>query len=119
MSTSHLSRRDFLRVRELLAENLPPNDIATRVALPVETVNDIAAGRAKPSRIIVDRDDPQHEAVVNSQRCPGCGGMVYRWPCLGCQIAAQRLAPPQTHRISGERLKDKRRREARKRRRAA
>lgn len=119
MSTSPLSRRDFLRVRELLAENIPRNAIAAKVELPVETVNDIAAGRAKPSRIIVDPDDPQHEAALNSQRCPGCGGMIYRWPCLGCQIAAQRLAPPQTHRLGGERLKEKRRREARNRRRAA
>jgi hypothetical protein len=31
-------------------------------------------------------DQPPEYLAANLRRCPGCGGMVYQWPCLACRI---------------------------------
>jgi hypothetical protein len=36
----------------------------------------------------VDDAPPDYEAQ-QLRRCPGCGAMVYVWPCLGCRLAAR------------------------------
>jgi hypothetical protein len=33
-------------------------------------------------------DAPPDYIAANLRRCPGCGGMVYQWPCLTCQLRA-------------------------------
>lgn len=38
-------------------------------------------------------DGPPHFAARQLRRCPGCGGMVYLWPCLACRMAAARPQP--------------------------
>jgi len=52
-------------------------------------------------RVLAD-DGPPQFAAHQLRRCPGCGGMVYLWPCLACQTAAGRLrrsaCPPGTPR---------------------
>lgn len=39
----------------------------------------------------VEEDLPEDDAppdyiAANLRRCPGCGGMVYQWPCLTCEL---------------------------------
>lgn len=52
-------------------------------------------GGCPPDRLPEDdlpaEDGPPQFAPRQLRRCPGCGGMVYLWPCLACQMAA---APP-------------------------
>ena len=33
-------------------------------------------------------DAPPDYVATNLRRCPGCGGMVYQWPCLTCRVRA-------------------------------
>lgn len=89
MSSPAVSRRLFLRVRELLESEQSQTSIANLLALPLATIAGIAAGRIQPSRLIIEHDDPQRDAMSRAERCPGCGGMVYLWPCLACQLACQ------------------------------
>ncbi|HTN73748.1 MAG TPA: hypothetical protein VL096_00825 [Pirellulaceae bacterium] len=119
MPCDHLARRDFLRVRELLAEQIPPPQIAQSLALPLQTVLGIASGEQQPSRLIVEQDDSPREEMLTSRRCPGCGAMVYVWPCLGCQIASGEPATPRRKQLGGLSLKLKRRRLAARHQRAA
>lgn len=93
MSSSSISRRVVLRVRELLEEEQPPAGIALLLGLPLATIEGIAAGRIQPSRLLIEHDDPQRDAMARAERCPGCGGMVYLWPCLACQLAGERAVP--------------------------
>ena len=42
----------------------------------------------------VEEDLPEDDAppdyiAANLRRCTGCGGMVYQWPCLTCQLRTQ------------------------------
>jgi len=39
---------------------------------------------AGPARRQAEDLGPGFDAA-NLRRCPGCGGMVYLWPCLACQ----------------------------------
>jgi hypothetical protein len=34
-------------------------------------------------------DAPPDYVATNLRRCQGCGGMVYQWPCLTCQLRAR------------------------------
>jgi hypothetical protein len=38
-------------------------------------------------------DSPPQFSARQLRRCPGCGGMVYLWPCLACQMATARPQP--------------------------
>lgn len=103
MNAEYLPRRLYLRVRELLADGLSHAQIAASVPVGLATIEGIATGELRPSRIVVDADDPEREQMLAARRCPGCGAMVYVWPCLGCQVASGQPAPAQ--RLGGLRLK--------------
>ena len=77
-----------------------PNSAGFAPARPEADLTGIAAGRRKPrrrkavgplnvaeagasARIRVDDLNVGFDAA-NLRRCPGCGGMVYLWPCLAC-----------------------------------
>jgi hypothetical protein len=34
-------------------------------------------------------DDPFSRARRAARRCPGCGGLVFQWPCLTCELRAR------------------------------
>ncbi len=86
MSSEYVSRRRFLHVRERLADQIPLTRIAAETGLSETTIAGIAAGQVSPSRIAVDDDHPLREQMLSARRCPGCGGLVFSWPCLACQI---------------------------------
>jgi hypothetical protein len=118
MSHEYLSRHKFLRAREMAAENAPLEAIAAELGLCLKLVEAILQDQAQPSRIVVDDDQPLREEILTSSRCPGCGALVYAWPCLACQMAGQISPPPAAGpRVRGANLKQKLRRL--KRRRAA
>jgi len=114
----YLPRKLYLRVRELLADASPYAAIAAETGLSEATVAAIANGSRQPSRIAVDDDHPLRDEMLSARRCPGCGALVFRWPCLACQIAASstRSPKPQT---SARRLPRPRTRRTHTRRRAA
>ncbi len=108
MTSEYLSRRSFLKIRELAGDSSPPA-IAAEVGLSVETVVAVIEGRRQPSRIVVDDDHPLRDEMLTAQRCAGCGALVFTWPCLGCAMAEGHVPlPPQ--RLSGAGLKYKRQR---------
>ena len=92
MSSEYVSRTLFLLVRERLTEPVTASEIATETGLSTATVVAIAAGRIRPSRIAVDDDHPLRDQMLNAKRCPGCGSLVFVWPCLACQITGE-IAP--------------------------
>jgi hypothetical protein len=110
MLAPYLCRRDFLRIRELLADNVSAAEIAAETSLPAETIADIAAERIGPSRIAVEDDHPLREEMLTAKRCSGCGALVFAWPCLGCAMAGQKPQPQKVARMGGTQLKAKQRR---------
>ena len=36
-------------------------------------------------------DAPPDYVATNLRRCTSCGGMVYQWPCLTCELRARPL----------------------------
>jgi hypothetical protein len=86
MSLEYVSRRKFLLVRERLAQQVALAEIAAETGLSTATVVAISEGRIGPSRIAVDDDHPLRDEMLRAKRCPGCGGLVFIWPCLACQI---------------------------------
>lgn len=92
MSSEYVSRPQFLHVRQRLAEQATASEIAVETGLSATTVAAIAAERIRPSRIAVADDHPLRDQMLNAKRCPGCGGLVFVWPCLACQITGA-IAP--------------------------
>jgi hypothetical protein len=114
MSPTHLSRRLWLEVRDRLAVLESPEAVAAATQLPLDTIAAIASGQLLPSRIVVDDHDPERDEILQATRCRGCGGLVYVWPCLACQLEGPAAKSPADHdqpRLSGLALKHKRRRE--------
>lgn len=73
-------------VRRLLASGWPQRHIARQLQLSHTTVSRIATGKWAPEQ--VTEDDPDAILRARAKRCPGCGGRVYHWPCLCCQLRA-------------------------------
>jgi hypothetical protein len=48
--------------------------------------SDSADSTGDPSAI---PDDPFSQARRRAKRCPGCGGLVFHWPCLTCERRAK------------------------------
>ena len=117
MTRPYLSRRAFLQVRDLLAENVAFPAIAEQTGVCLRTIADISREAAVPSRIAEDEDHPLWEEMQQSRRCPGCGALVFVWPCLACRMNACAGAGgvKVPSRAAGLKLKDKRRRVATKR----
>ena len=72
--------------RQLLDLGWPQRLIARQLHISVPTVSRIATGQWKPA---TQREDPLAELEQSATRCPGCGGLVYHWPCLACELRAK------------------------------
>lgn len=67
-------------------------EIARDLDLSVSTIARIAddrrLARDEPTEGEMPEDDPPPDySAQQLRRCPGCGAMVYLWPCLACQPA--------------------------------
>ena len=111
MTSEYLSRRSFLRIRELATE-MTPGRIAAEVGVSPDCVIQVISGERQPSRVVVDEDHPLRDEILTASRCRGCGALVFAWPCLACAMHSGSHAA--TPRISGRDLKYKRSRTARR-----
>lgn len=41
------------------------------------------------------RNQAQFDLLKTTRRCPGCGQLVHRWPCLACKLRGQRHDMPE------------------------
>jgi len=73
-------------IRRLLDAGWRQCEIARELALSPVTVCRIANGTRRACDI---EDDPFAELKLAAQRCPGCGGLVYQWPCRTCALRAR------------------------------
>ena len=91
---SPISPQQTERVRKLLAQGVIQKRIAVLAGVSITTVRRVAARlRAAP-----DHAQPDFDQWVRSRarRCPGCGARVYIWPCVYCQVEAERDGLPET-----------------------
>ena len=74
----------------LLASGLSHLQISRRMGVSRRTVARIAAA---PRRKLVAADiSDEHPAGFDPEcmnRCRGCGGRIYLWPCLRCEIGGK------------------------------
>lgn len=42
-----------------------------------------------PPHLLPEDDTPPGYDPTHIRRCSGCGSLVYLWPCLSCQMAAE------------------------------
>ncbi len=83
-------------IRRLLRASVRHAEIARRFDLAVGTISRIASvrrlRRAKLHLLteneLPEDDPPPDYLAANLRRCPGCGGLVYQWPCLACRLRA-------------------------------
>jgi hypothetical protein len=83
-------------IRRLLRASIRHAEIARRFDLAVGTIARIASERRLRRRklhLLIESDLPEDDQppdylAANLRRCPGCGGMVYQWPCLVCRLRA-------------------------------
>lgn len=55
-----------------------------------DTSSETEPERQGSSQSLPSEDDtPPGFDPNNIRRCPGCGSLVYLWPCLGCHMAAE------------------------------
>ena len=47
------------------------------------------AAHDRPQHLLPEDDTPPGYDPTNIRRCQGCGSLVYLWPCLACQMAAE------------------------------
>ena len=89
--TRQLTLPELESVRRMLRGRVRHSEIARRLDIAVNTISRIAGDRKLRRQPLGDielpEDDPPpgYEAR-NMRRCHGCGGMVYLWPCLTCQL---------------------------------
>jgi len=82
--------RRAVRARQLglgddIVEEGPDDIDSASQGRPTTEQRDLAAAR----RPRWEREsDPLRD---RAERCPGCGGNVYRWPCLACSMTARRV----------------------------
>lgn len=92
--THQLNHETLAAVRRALKAGARHTEIARDMDLAVSTIARIASDRrlrrrklALLSEAELPEDDPPPDyAASRLRRCPGCGGMVYRWPCLACRL---------------------------------
>lgn len=75
------------RIADLIALGLTHEKIAHRLAMSPANVGKIA--RQLGDAIPPAASQPPGYDPRNLRRCPGCGGLVYRWPCLACSCEFQ------------------------------
>ena len=89
-----LSHLDLRTIRRLLSQGVRHVEIARRFDLAVGTIARISSDRKLRRRkleLLAEADLPEDDPPPDYEsrrmhRCPGCGGMVYQWPCLTCQL---------------------------------
>jgi hypothetical protein len=97
----------FHLVQKMLRSQVRHCEIARATGLSVWTISRIAGdlrrGDTNPKRQrgsaaahtnALERDLPEDDAppdyvATNLRRCTSCGGMVYQWPCLTCELRAR------------------------------
>ena len=90
--SGRLTREQFVEVRRMLGEGKRQVQIARALDLSVWTVTRIASEPQFQRDDLLDGELPEDDGPVDFvsralRRCTGCGAMVYRWPCLACQMA--------------------------------
>ncbi len=91
---SQITLPELQLIRRLLKAHVRHTEIARRLKLGVGTVIRVATNRRLRRRKLdllapeeLPEDDvPPEYIAANLRRCPGCGGMVYQWPCLACRL---------------------------------
>lgn len=79
-------------VSRMLNAGLRHVEIARELDLSVSTIARIADDRRRGRELttgdqLPEDDAPPDYVARNLQRCPGCGAMVYLWPCLACRLS--------------------------------
>ena len=73
------------QILELVAGGKKQAAVARRFGVSESTVSKLVKGTYSMPR---DHEETYHNhAAANAERCPGCGGKVYEWPCLECLIS--------------------------------
>ena len=83
-------------IRRLLRASVRHAEIARRLNLAVGTISRVASvRRLRRLKLVLlseeelpEDDPPPDYEAANLKRCPGCGGLVYRRPCLTCMLRA-------------------------------
>jgi hypothetical protein len=76
-------------LRLLYVERRSQREVAQMLAMSRVTVNRVANGKWAGYRRTVSSNATGHEPHPEpARRCPGCGAMVYLWPCLTCRLRA-------------------------------
>jgi hypothetical protein len=91
---SRLTHLDLRTIRRLLHQGVRHVEIARRFDLAVGTIARISSDRKLRRRkleLLAEADLPEDDPPPDYEsrrmrRCPTCGGMVYLWPCLTCQL---------------------------------
>ena len=107
-----ITTQQFRAVRQMLREGLRHCEIARDLELSVWTVAKIADrrrylpdsgrgglnGQDIPAEELFEDDAPADFVAENLRRCPGCGAMVYVWPCIACShgVSTPAIAPQGT-----------------------
>ena len=111
-----LTHAEFLTIRRRLAGGVRHADIARELNLSVWTIARIADRRRfLPAEFdeceiptaeictaemcaaeLFEDDSPPDYVAQRLRRCPGCGAMVYVWPCIACGqgVSTPTIAPP-------------------------
>ena len=97
----------FHLVQKMLRSQVRHCEIARATGLSVWTISRIASDLRFSGRHLAPRDETPHAeredcqadlpeddappdyVATNLRRCTSCGGMVYQWPCLTCQLRAR------------------------------
>jgi hypothetical protein len=92
--THTITLQQYRAVRRALGCGLRHCEIARELGLCVDTIARIADERRyradgeNPRADELPADDgPPDYVATNLRRCPGCGAMVYLWPCRACEMA--------------------------------
>ena len=93
---SQLTLPELRLIRRFLQAHVRPAEIACKMGLGVGTVIRVASDRRLRRRKLelltpeeLPEDDvPPEYVAANLRRCPGCGGLVFQWPCLACRLRA-------------------------------
>src|SRR5512138_3839320 len=88
------------RVRMLLAAGLSHQQISRRMGVSRRTVARIAAaGRRQLVAADISDERPAGFDQECLNRCRGCGGRIYLWPCLRCEIGGKVEAREEVKRL--------------------